>query len=403
MEDAGGGHVANCATDIRLCPNRARFALTVSESAVWETGCVTVRTQPSTCPAWRRRRAGRSASISMCRSARRAADTATSTPTRPPNWAARTPTAGWRPCAPSWRSRVAGPVGRLTGRSTRCSSAAGRRRCSAATGLAAVLDAVREHFMLARGRRGDDGGESGVHVAAVVRAAARGRVHAGVARHAVGRPARAGGAGPGALAGPGARRGARSPRRRVRPRQPRPHLWHAGGVRRRPAAAPSTPRSRQASTMCPATRWSSRTGTALARRVRRGEIAPPDNDVLAQRYELLDARLSAAGFDWYEVSNWSRPGGECRHNIGYWNGGEWWGAGPGAHGYVGATRWWNVKHPNAYAQALGRRAAAGRRFRAARRRDAAHRGRDAAAAAARRAAAGRAERWRTGPRRNRDR
>ena len=97
-------------------------------------------------------------------------------------------------------------------------------------------------------------------------------------------------------------------------------------------------------------------GTALARRVRRGEIAPPDNDVLAQRYELLDARLSAAGFDWYEVSNWSRPGGECRHNIGYWNGGEWWGAGPGAHGYVGATRWWNVKHPNAYAQSLGRRA-----------------------------------------------
>jgi oxygen-independent coproporphyrinogen-3 oxidase len=93
-------------------------------------------------------------------------------------------------------------------------------------------------------------------------------------------------------------------------------------------------------------------GTAMARRVRRGEIAAPDNDVLAQRYELLDARLSAAGFDWYEVSNWSTPGGECLHNIGYWNGGEWWGAGPGAHGYVGATRWWNVKHPNAYAQSL---------------------------------------------------
>jgi oxygen-independent coproporphyrinogen-3 oxidase len=93
-------------------------------------------------------------------------------------------------------------------------------------------------------------------------------------------------------------------------------------------------------------------GTAMARRVRRGEIAAPDNDVLAQRYELLDARLAAAGFDWYEVSNWSRPGGQCRHNIGYWNGGEWWGAGPGAHGYVGHTRWWNVKHPNAYAQSL---------------------------------------------------
>jgi putative oxygen-independent coproporphyrinogen III oxidase len=93
-------------------------------------------------------------------------------------------------------------------------------------------------------------------------------------------------------------------------------------------------------------------GTAMARRVRRGEISAPDDDVLAHRYELLDARLSSAGFDWYEVSNWCRPGGECRHNVGYWNGGEWWGAGPGAHGYVGATRWWNVKHPNAYAQAL---------------------------------------------------
>jgi putative oxygen-independent coproporphyrinogen III oxidase len=93
-------------------------------------------------------------------------------------------------------------------------------------------------------------------------------------------------------------------------------------------------------------------GTALARRVRRGEIAAPDDDVLAQRYELLDARLSAAGFDWYEVSNWSSPGGECRHNLGYWNGGQWWGAGPGAHGFLGATRWWNVKHPNAYAQSL---------------------------------------------------
>ncbi len=91
-------------------------------------------------------------------------------------------------------------------------------------------------------------------------------------------------------------------------------------------------------------------GTALARRVRNGELAAPDNDVLAHRYELVDARLSAAGFDWYEVSNWSRAGGECRHNLGYWDDGQWWGAGPGAHGYVGATRWWNVKHPNTYAE-----------------------------------------------------
>lgn len=95
-------------------------------------------------------------------------------------------------------------------------------------------------------------------------------------------------------------------------------------------------------------------GTALARRIRRGELAAPDDDVLAHRYQLVDARLSAAGLSWYEVSNWSRPGGECRHNLGYWDGGQWWGAGPGAHGYVGATRWWNVKHPNAYAEMLGK-------------------------------------------------
>jgi oxygen-independent coproporphyrinogen-3 oxidase len=82
-------------------------------------------------------------------------------------------------------------------------------------------------------------------------------------------------------------------------------------------------------------------GTALARRVRRGELAAPDDDVLAHRYELV------------EVSNWSRAGGQCRHNVGYWDGGQWWGAGPGAHSFVGATRWWNVKHPNAYAQILG--------------------------------------------------
>lgn len=93
-------------------------------------------------------------------------------------------------------------------------------------------------------------------------------------------------------------------------------------------------------------------GTALARRIRRGELAPPDDDVLAHRYELVDTRLHGAGMDWYEVSNWSRPGAQCRHNIGYWNGGQWWGAGPGAHSFVGAIRWWNVKHPNTYAQRL---------------------------------------------------
>lgn len=102
-------------------------------------------------------------------------------------------------------------------------------------------------------------------------------------------------------------------------------------------------------------------GTAMARRVRRGEIAAPDDDVLAGRYRIVDERLSAAGLQWYEVSNWSRPGGQCRHNEGYWNGGQWWGAGPGAHGFIGDVRWWNVKHPRTYAELLaeGCSAAAG--------------------------------------------
>ncbi len=93
-------------------------------------------------------------------------------------------------------------------------------------------------------------------------------------------------------------------------------------------------------------------GTAMARKVRRGELPEPDDDVLAERYELVDRRLSAAGMRWYEVSNWSRPGGECRHNIGYWDGGDWWGAGPGAHSHIGGVRWWNVKHPASYSAAL---------------------------------------------------
>ncbi|MEJ8279335.1 radical SAM family heme chaperone HemW [Pseudonocardia spirodelae] len=93
-------------------------------------------------------------------------------------------------------------------------------------------------------------------------------------------------------------------------------------------------------------------GTALARRVRRGELPAPDDDVAATRYELLDARLRAAGLAWYEVSNWSRPGAECRHNLGYWRDGDWWGIGPGAHSHLGGRRWWNVKHPARWAGAL---------------------------------------------------
>lgn len=94
-------------------------------------------------------------------------------------------------------------------------------------------------------------------------------------------------------------------------------------------------------------------GTALARRIARGELPMPDDDVLADRYEIVDDVLAAAGFGWYEVSNWARSqAARCRHNLGYWHGGDWWGAGPGAHSHVGGVRWWNVRHPARYSAAL---------------------------------------------------
>jgi oxygen-independent coproporphyrinogen-3 oxidase len=68
---------------------------------------------------------------------------------------------------------------------------------------------------------------------------------------------------------------------------------------------------------------------------------------------MIDDRLAAAGFDWYEVSNWAAsPEAACRHNIGYWQDGDWWGLGPGAHSHLGGVRWWNVKHPARYAGLL---------------------------------------------------
>lgn len=103
-------------------------------------------------------------------------------------------------------------------------------------------------------------------------------------------------------------------------------------------------------------------GTKLGAQVRRGEVPDVDPDVQAERYEHADALLHAAGYAWYEVSNWARPGAACRHNLHYWRGDDWWGFGPGAHSHVAGVRWWNVKHPRAYAARLaaGHSPAAGR-------------------------------------------
>jgi putative oxygen-independent coproporphyrinogen III oxidase len=93
-------------------------------------------------------------------------------------------------------------------------------------------------------------------------------------------------------------------------------------------------------------------GTRLAGAVRRGAIEAPDDDLMADMYDLADEAFSGAGLPWYELSNWAVPGEECRHNVAYWRGDDWWGVGPGAHSHVSGTRWWNVKHPAAYVERL---------------------------------------------------
>ena len=94
-------------------------------------------------------------------------------------------------------------------------------------------------------------------------------------------------------------------------------------------------------------------GTKLARQITRGEVPAPDDDLAADLYEQADAVLGSAGYSWYEVSNWARDDRHrSRHNVAYWTGEDWWGVGPGAHSHVGGVRWWNVKHPAAYAERL---------------------------------------------------
>ncbi|WP_113717976.1 radical SAM family heme chaperone HemW [Arthrobacter dokdonensis] len=104
-------------------------------------------------------------------------------------------------------------------------------------------------------------------------------------------------------------------------------------------------------------------GTKLAAQIRRGQVPNIDDDDHAAKYELADALFQQAGLSWYEVSNWARtPEDACRHNLAYWRGDDWWGIGPGAHSHMGGVRWWNVKHPTAYANRLekGESPAAGR-------------------------------------------
>jgi len=90
-------------------------------------------------------------------------------------------------------------------------------------------------------------------------------------------------------------------------------------------------------------------GTRLAATIKRGELPAPSDDVAAARYQMIESALVAKGMTWYEVSNWSAPGGQCRHNLAYWRNQDWLGIGPGAHAHFNGIRQWNVKHPAAWA------------------------------------------------------
>ncbi len=359
----GGKHVVDCATDTGICPNRGNFALTVSKSLLWLGPNVTLRTPTAV---WRRWETGQVTSpvelpdlacsqgrpfgiyihVPFCAARCGYCDFNTYTPAE---LGGANPE-GWLAAVRTELALAAARLGSIKAVDT-VFVGGGTPSLLGGAGLAAVLDAIREHFALARDAEvtTEANPEStSSELFAHLRAAGFTRISLGmqsVAPHVlavldrVHSPGRA-------LEAAGEARAAGFEHVSLDLIYGTPGESDDDLLRSVDVAVDAGVDHMSAYALVV------EDGTALARRVRRGEIAAPDNDVLAHRYELIDARLSAAGFRWYEVSNWSRPGGECRHNIGYWNGGEWWGAGPGAHGYVGTTRWWNVKHPNAYAHAL---------------------------------------------------
>jgi len=93
--------------------------------------------------------------------------------------------------------------------------------------------------------------------------------------------------------------------------------------------------------------------TPLARRVARGEVTMPGEDLVADLYELATDTLASAGFEQYELSNWAKPGFESRHNRTYWTDGDYLAIGAGAHGYLDGERYENAAHPRDYVAAMG--------------------------------------------------
>ena len=88
--------------------------------------------------------------------------------------------------------------------------------------------------------------------------------------------------------------------------------------------------------------------TPLAQRIARGEVPAPDDDLAAEMYVLAEETLAEAGYVHYEISNWARPGRQCRHNLTYWRNQPYLGFGAGAHSYFRGVRWWNVSSPEEY-------------------------------------------------------
>jgi putative oxygen-independent coproporphyrinogen III oxidase len=349
LGEAAGSHVANCATNTHNRPNRPRFGLTLSKTAVWETCCMTARAASVELPALDvtpGRPFGIYIHVPFCATRCGYCDFNTYTPAElgganPDGWLA-----ALRVELQLAAARLGSPPAVDT-----VFVGGGTPSLLGGDGLAAVLDAVRAHFVLAPDAEvtTEANPEStSPRLFEKLRGAGFTRVSLGMQSMApqvlavldrVHSPGRA-------LAAAKGARAAGFDHLNIDLIYGTPGETDDDLLRSADAALEAGVDHVSAYALIV------EDGTALARRVRRGEIVMTDDEVLARRYELLDARLSAAGLDWYEVSNWSRPGGECRHNMGYWNGGQWWGAGPGAHGFVGSTRWWNVKQPNAYAQSL---------------------------------------------------
>ena len=92
--------------------------------------------------------------------------------------------------------------------------------------------------------------------------------------------------------------------------------------------------------------------TPLGRRVAAGLVPSPDADLQAEMYFLACELLGTAGYRHYEVSNWAKPGLECVHNLGYWEGRVYLGLGAGAHSCRHSRRWWNLRPPLAYVESV---------------------------------------------------